>query len=934
MPAPDGSARALAAGIIAAYLVTSAAAHASSAAPPWHVTVDCKLDARTGQLHGTVQLALSNPSGTSVDRVYLWLYPNRFARPAASLDDVTTAWLYPNRFDPGGMAIEAVDILGGDSLEPGSWRAEPHGGAGARVLWSIALPTPIEPGQSIQLHVRFRAHAPQRLGSFGCQDGHCTLAGGFYPMPAAIDRGGWDLLAPPARAALDITVALDRPASMVLFDRWSGNERARMRVRTIASYATLVVAPRHYVQRRPVRGARIRYLSPEPPPPADDARRVILPYTLEDYGKIALDTVEDAYDMLEALDARPATAPLTIVRAPLRFELAEVHGKVVLLSDRFYRIWPAERFRKFHRVVLAEAALASWYQQTRGPPGQTAAFDRLSLIEEAEVVAAWLAEVFESRRYRVREKLSGILRPVSFIPAIDQLLYAPQTMFADAYFGETERPGGADADIDVLRDHPVRFSHRRPRGRFIYHKLRDAWGTRRLAEVMPALLAERGSLTVAAGAEADEFFRQWLLPPARVNYVLGGYHSEPTGDGDYQHRIDIHRHIEDGHGGPVEPVTVLAIDEDGTKHRLRWWSLGNRGTVEYRSSSPIASVTIDPERRLFEHAIDTPAVHPRFDNTDHHPLRFVYNSFGVLFNVSDLSALLAADFTLARVHDLQNELRLVAFTSADVDIGGRISYRRGFGRPVTADRLLGRAALSVGGRRLDGSFFDAELDRDAWQMDVTASVGADTEVFVFHPLEKHSARLAASLVMLRRDATEDGGADWLTTVELGSRLAAAITPRIGHTLAGELGLAAVVGQIDSREQLLSAGGSDGIRGYGPGRLFGRALGRARAEWRHTFVSGLDWNFGHYTFVRSLGGVAFVDAGLLSPCDSYLPDGAGSVYSAAGYGLMALYDSFGTLPAMMRLDAAVQMSGAHRSCLGQDIEQGPQVQIYLSFVPPF
>jgi hypothetical protein len=409
-----------------------------------------------------VSVTLTNPSDQPLDRFYLWLYPNRFAEETPGLDDVTRYWIYPRRFDAGGMQLERVSVEeGGAPVEVASdrWRAEPQAAAGKRVLWSIALPRAIAPGERIRIAARYRARIPERYGAFGCVDGQCTMAGGFYPMPAALDRAGWDLLAPPLRATTDVKVTLERPASIVLFDRWSGNGAAAFRVRAPAvRYATLVVAPEHFESARNAGGARIRYLSPGPPPPADDARRVLLAYTLEDPGRYALDTATAAFAVLHELDAGLRPTALTMVVAPLRLELAAVHERTVLVSDRFYRIWPAERFRKFHRRQLARAIYAAWLL---GQPMATGPLDR---DEAADLVAAWLTDLFVLRRWERSEFIQNIVRPVSFIPAIDQLLYASQTMFADAYFGDAAPVTAGSA----VRDDPRLFAHARPRGRFYY----------------------------------------------------------------------------------------------------------------------------------------------------------------------------------------------------------------------------------------------------------------------------------------------------------------------------------------------------------------------------------------------------------------------------------------------------------------------------------
>ena len=125
-------------------------------------------------------------------------------------------------------------------------------------------------------------------------------------------------------------------------------------------------------------------------------------------------------------------------------------------------------------------------------------------------------------------------------------------------------------------------------------------------------------------------------------------------------------------------------------------------------------------------------------------------------------------------------------------------------------------------------------------------------------------------------------------------------------------------------------GQGGSRGHGPASLFGRAYGLARVEYRHVFVHDLNWNLGHYNFVRGIGGVLFADALTLSPCDSYDVSNSRGVHASVGYGLRFFYDSFGTLPQLMRVDVAARLSGRGRDCLGAEIEASPPVMVYVSF----
>src|SRR5690606_39035748 len=214
----------------------------------------------------------------------------------------------------------------------------------------------------------------------------------------------------------------------------------------------------------------------------------------------------------------------------------------------------------------------------------------------------------------------------------------------------------------------------------------------------------------------------------------------------------------------------------------------------------------------------------------------------------------------------RNQVRLVAFRSASVELGGQVSYRRGFGREVTPDRLLGRAALALSAARLDGDFFgDSGQDaRGATQVSLTGSLGRDTEAVPGGPLANAHLRPAATLHLTRRDAAAGAPADLLVSGEAGVWTSRTVTPWAGHTFAGELGLSAVVGDLESRTQLLAAGGAGGVRGLAPGAVFGRALATARRAVRTTFVHALHSTLRHHPPVPGVGGVAFPRPRLVSP----------------------------------------------------------------------
>jgi hypothetical protein len=885
--------------------------------------VDARIDVGKRTVVGTVTVRVRNPAPWPLARAYVWLYPNRLSKRPAGINDVNFYWIYPRKFNPGAMTLTSVHA-GRVAVAPGQVRPEVHASAGRRALWSIELPRAVPPGDEIEMTLRYRARIPDRYGPFGCVGRRCTLVGGFYPMLAAVDSGGWNLGVAPQRTDMTVSVKTRKPGAIVIFDHWFGNDVAGAAASaTGVAYATVHLAPSFHRSSHTYGPSRVEVLTYEPPPPADDARGKVLPYTKENYPRFALETAEKAYALLDAVGARRRKGKVVVVEAPLRQRLAISQPRSILLSDRWYRIWPAKRFRKFHQRALVRELFAHHIARTQRSVEKAA-----ELEPRADMIAAYLTDIFTLRHYEKREFADDILKPVSFVPAIDLLLYAPQTMFADAYFGRV-------LDNELLRDLPTRFMHQRPRGRLYYEKLRDLLTPSALGSLMRTLILERvpyrEAATRAYGGSLGWFFRQWDRPYPHLNYKLVGTHSRRLGDGTYEHLITVAREVGPGEEGVIEPVEVMVHLAGNKRRLLRWEGRGNRATLRLRARERIARVVVDPRGRLVERKLPGHEQHPKFDNRDVHKLRFVYNSLGLLFNVSDLSALLAADFSLSRVRDLKHRLDVSLFTSAAVSVGLDLAYDYSFGDTVHQDRLLSSATVGLGARRLKAGFFS---EQGASRLSLSAGVGSNNKLFIFEPLRAYSLGVGASLSLTRLDAGPSSGGEWLLSGVASAALARTVTPWDGHTFALNVRGAVAFGNLTARSQLVASGGVTGLRGFAPGELFSRGRLLARAEWRHSFIHTLNWNLGHYNFVHSIGGALFADAGVLTPCDSYDPLGKDAFYASVGYGLRSRYDSFGTMPQMVRLDVAVPITQHQRSCLGEPAGGFPPVMVYLAFLPPF
>jgi hypothetical protein len=912
---------AVAAGVALAAL--AATATTPPQAPRPSVELQVTLDAHGGHLAGRARLRFVNTSDRPIADVPLWLYPNHLATRAPGLSDVSFHWLYPGLFSPGSMNVWAV--RGADG--PAAFALEDTA-AGARTVARVALPAPVAPGGAVVLDVSFSTYVPRRFGAFGCDGPRCRLMGGFYPTPAHLGRGGWELAAPPDAVDARVTVVAEPGVALVVDgEPMIRADPTRDDAVTIDSagvpYATIITDRALRVAAADVAGVPVRVLHRKPRPP--DSSDQPLPYVREDVPGMILATARGALEILRAhAPARPGARPVTLVEAPLRHELVQVHGGVVLVSDQIFGIFPLGRLRKYHRFELARAVL-------------TAAIDDVIAATErpedrdlaAGVLAAYLTDVYALHVEKKIEYAKDLLRPFDFIPAVDQLMYAPLLASSQSYFGDVD--GG-----DLVRDDVRRFSGQAPSPRLLYSKLVDLLGATGMARLARATLAEGTPLRRAAadafGGDLDWFWRQWLGPRPHVNYRLDAVHVEPRA-GLTHVTIDVAREGDDIR----EPVEVRVLDRAGGARTLVWSERGPRRRFEVDLPAGLASVEVDPRERLVETAVGSLGEFddPRSDNRRPQRWRFLYEGFGGLLNLSQLTANFAAVFVLKPQHDLHNEIILRAFHNEALTAGAGALYARNFGPQVDRNTLASSLFAGAAVSRPNPTFGLApgQAPQPGWRLDTHVGFDHDTRDYIIDPWRAVGLDVGAgySLTALEngtRLGQVNGGVEALRLFEL--------LP--GHVLALDVDAAATAGDLRLPVQLTSAGGPAGLRGYQADELLGRARVIGRVQLRDDYVTELDWNLLHFTTVRALAGTLFADAAAITSCDGY-DFSRRNVYYDVGYSFRVLHDAFGVYQQLLSIDVAVPLNRhppAAATCLGAPVTMParPPVTVLISFLPNF
>jgi hypothetical protein len=905
------------------------------------------LDPGTSRVGGHARLRVINDSGATLTAVPLWLYPNHLATRASALGDVNYHWLYPGWFSPAAMEIRNVRAGGA----PASFALEDTP-AGARTIARVALPAPLPPGHAIAIDVDFDTRLPRRFGGFGCDGLRCRLMGGFYPMPARLDASGWNLKAAPARAGRTrVTLRTPRALALVVGGEpvvWPGASGAVTVDSSDVPYPTVVTDRVLRPDSVVVDGHLVRYLHRDPRPPGSGDRQ--LPYVREDITALVLAVAGSAVQFADAILCEPGCPPaalpapnfgdgggggtsrsdpsrdltITLVEAPLRHQLVQAHGNLILVSDQIFRIFPAQRLRKYHQLELARAVLTAVVEAKLGASELPADRDLATGL-----LAAYLADLYALLAYHKIEYAPDLLRPFDFVPAVDQLLYAPLLASSSTYFGDVE-------DADPVRDDVRRFvDPTAPSPRLIYNKLLDLIGAGGFPILAHKTLNEGRPLRAAAGetfgADLDWFWRQWLGPRPRVNYRLQSVRVTPAGAGAHV-IIDVRRE-----GDAIrEPVEVAVEDRSGGRQVLRWDDTAQSHRFEVDLAAGLKSVEIDPRSRLVETALGSlrDSDDPLYDNRQPRRWRLLYEGFGALLNVTALTANFEAAFLLKPQHDLRHAFLLTAFHSETVDIGVGGAYFWNFGAQADKNSLTSSLLGGFNLSRINPSFGLGAGDKSEPGTQISGRVTLihDTRDFLYDPWHAVGARLGVGYALT---ALDDG--ERLSQVGVGAEVLRLLELAPGHVLAADGSAGATFGDIRLPSQLTGAGGPTGLRGFFADELLAHANLIASLQLRDDYVSGLDWNLLHFTTVRGLAGTLFADAAAITTCDGYGFSGQ-NVYYDVGYSFRVLHDAFGVYQQMLSIDFAVPLNrrAATGTCLGRMPEavSRPPFVVLVSFVPSF
>lgn len=845
---------------------------------------------------------------------------DRAARIPEVIPPAAEPQLFPSGYDGGGFMGLRVSIDGRPcrrELRSATGRPDPPPDLRPAPQPDMGLPVTVcqgrfEAGQTVRVAVHGTLRVPERYGPFGVHRRQMTLLGGWFPV---LGRPGE---APPD-TALDLSVDIPPGHAAVLGAHYfpyvprRPDRGRRLQVTRRSASVPLVVLPAR-TGTRSARGGAMRWVS---------GRRYTDDPTALRQAELTVSMLDDAVSLLsdEGLPVPSPTAPLLVVEAPLRRYLAYAGDGVVLVSDRAYRLPPFERFQRFHQFPVLREIFASWALDhvRQGPERRVM----------ADAVGGYLRDLAVLRTSGYAEDLFDVLSFWSFVPAVDALLYAPQTAFIGAYFKIAD-------ESDPLRVELIDPLATAPRGRIVYAKLVDRVGLERAGAAMRRLLQGATLLEALDGAlgpgEVDAFLSTWLGPYPKLQYGLQSWGSRPVvgpqcapADRCYEARVEVFRT-----GTPAPEPVQLRLTDDAGETRLVWSETSTRSlrTVSATLAAELDLVELDPRGRVTE----TPTVEmpsPKFDNRSRARWRVLLNSFN--FGLSPTAGTFDTSLSLgvSKVRDVFWRYGVSAGYGPDaISVAARTARR--FGARVTPDRLGQWVGVSLAGALLR-SEFAGEAD-DRYALTARLFYGYDDRQTVWAP--EPGLGIRASLTYNHvfsepASAPADGPAVTRDAVAISLRALRSwrIDGRHQLSLRGSVG-AIVFGRPQS-QLLFFLGGREAVRGYAIDAEGGRYRAIASAEWVHPLLSDLDENFLEAVWVSRLDGALYADVAAIG--DDPTEDLRRSIRADVGYGVRIYLDYFGVRPGVMAVDIAVPLfDGDGRFALGSPEVYVAFSQSFLSF----
>ena len=800
------------------------------------------------QLEGTIKITFVNDSADPLSEIYLLLYPNLYSEKDTKINKTYYQRAYPVQFNPGSIQMTSVIDRHGNTV-PFDLNTTKN-----KTVMKMRLASPVLPQGHIEFSIQFRTAIPEKHGVFGYYRDLAVLQGGWHPHLAAWIDGKWNLLRPPLPAHYRVRLTLHKEIKVMasLPSTQESHDGDEMSLLYEGELPFFSLAFGQNVVQLTLQIDRVKFNY----------------HTREENQKYAEQVIREVKEatayFLEQMGPLPETQ-LQISEAYLHQDLTSVGYRMFYISPAIFKILPS--LKRFHEANIANGIFALLWRER--------------IPHEENWVIEGLAErtgaAFMAQRYGGDASLGQRLKPFAFIPFIDDILYSKNIPLRQVYFKESIPP--------YLNEEFLFFMRPRPEGITFFRKLTNLLGKATVDEIVSSYQKALTSNTAVpfrevaikvSGVNLDWFFDQWLESNPSLDFGIERIDRKKNETG-HQTSLVVRKY-----GEGIEPVEILANEENGERTRLLWDGKGDRYEHILHTASRVKMVEVDPD-----HQSSDPN---RINNQTPQAWKILLNRIKVSHDVNTGQTSYSAGILYQPVHDKSKQFGLTV-SRADPWDTTRLEYSRLL---KTRHTLTGGVSY-LGTRTLPNQPIEAA----AGIVHFSYTLSYPDIPFLSYYIEKLTGRYPNVKLTyeINRQITGDKD-DSLFINKIDMRRNFVFSNY--HEVATRFFAGQAFGKLFENDRFF-LGGDGGIRGYTPFELEGDNIGFFSLEYRFPIQYERGYYINGVALTHTLQGVVFGDAGEVT--DSRNIFHFSRYKSDIGMGIRWYLDMFGFYPTVLRLDAA-------------------------------
>jgi len=802
------------------------------------------------QIEGREEITFFNDGPSPLTEIVLILYPNRYLRKDPTISQTYYKRAYPVAFNPGGLLVTSIKDATGKNLSHSLEQDRD-------TLIRIQLPEPIPPLGTGRFSVHFTTSIPEKKGLFGYYKGLATLQGGWHPyLPARID-GKWDLARSLPKSHFRVFLTVKKGLQVIASDQAKvvgveGSDLTYFMEGEGLPFFSLSIGERRIRHDVHMNGVEIVYYAH-------------LKNQAEAEAVVA--ALKEMVSFFQEHTGPTPVTRLTLTDAYLFQELAADGSHLLYLNKRFLKIFFL--LKRFHEMSLAKELYFLFWRE--------------KLPHEAAWVAEGMAYLdarqFIQHKYGKERRLETWLKPLGFLPLIDQILYSKFLPLRKVYF--------PDADNPLMEDDLRFFKHPRLEGANIFQRLRILSGEETFAHFVRSYRENlksdsppsfRKTLHKASQKkEIEAFIDQWLIKRPHLDFSIEEIRREEVQD-QYKTRILIKKQ-----GEGIEPLAIVFSERDGTETSLIWDGVGKTHEVLVTSSSRIKTVALDPHKFSSDPN--------RLNNRSPPSWKILLNDFSVNYDFQTRFLSYRAGLLFQRTYDTKNWIELF-FLRSDTETVSRIGYTH---------TLKNRHIVSTG--------ITHEIRKTALETSQEASADIINLGYrINYPeiplLEENIQRLTGTYPTFSTRLQYNQkftGDDYDNSFFIKLDLRRTFSFSNHHEISTRIFLGESFGNLFKNNRFF-LGGSTEMRGYTALAFEGENMALFSVEYRFPLLRETDLQVFGLATQRTLQIALFSDVGTVTDSRNILQS---NQYKAdVGAGLRFFVDVFGLYPTIVRVDVAV------------------------------